>query len=192
MDADQESPIVCPDESGAALWSQSSRRSAPACWAIFLLSITPVVALGESATRPSLDPLRSSSSYGEALVRMLITLGAIVVALIVAAKLLPRVAPKLVKRYARPGARRLIEVLDAQPLDRHQRLYVVRVEGERFLISSGEKGVTLLSTLGRDAWPEGELDKGLDGLTGGVKPPTAGPPATFADVLAATREAERR
>lgn len=107
----------------------------------------PAWAGGSAWTAARDEPaLEGLPDYGTELVRMLISLGAVLGLLFLAAWLLPRWLAR--GRTATPG--RHLEVVETLRLDARRTLYLVRVGAQLVLIGGGEGGLVRLSGATRE------------------------------------------
>ncbi len=99
------------------------------------------------------DPAGVPTGYGLYLLQTLLALGAVCLL----AYVVLRWVSKRFHGLGRPGGRmRLIERL---PLEPRRSLYLVEVEDRRFLVGSGENGITLLSEISdREEASMGEIE----------------------------------
>ncbi len=100
---------------------------------------------GDSLSTPS------QVALGASLLKTFLSLGLVIVALALGLRLFARWN----RAVARAHPRALIEVLDSRRLEAKRALHVVRVEGRRWLVASGEGGISL-TPLGAD--PVGDAD----------------------------------
>jgi len=132
------------------------------CTSAFLLY---AIAFPPAALAQASGPLVGASeaavpSYGWALAKMLIALIAVLAALLLVAKLLPRVFAALPKA----SGNERIEVLAAHRLEPGRTLYVVKARGREFLVASGEGGCSLIAEVTPQAGVDaGAPDRGAGG-----------------------------
>jgi flagellar biogenesis protein FliO len=113
--------------------------------AAFTLTLAQTSDDAAPANKSADDVLKDVPNYGRMLTQMLVALGAIVVVLLVAAKLLPKV---LGKRFAAStgaaGNAKLIEIVETRRLDPRTSIHLVKVAEQYFLIgSTGDRVQTL-------------------------------------------------
>jgi flagellar biosynthetic protein FliO len=90
---------------------------------------------------PENDPLRDLPSYASAIWRMVISLVAIIVALLIAAGLLSR----WLKRYPHAHSGRIIQVVERHRLEPRKSIYLVRIADEYLLLGVSENGLQTLA-----------------------------------------------
>jgi flagellar biosynthetic protein FliO len=131
------------------------------------------------ATRTARDPLSDLPSYGEAVKHMVIALLAIIAALLLVAKLLP----KFLGTRPAAAAGRMIDVVESYRLEPRKSIYLVRVGGQYFLLgSTGDRLDTLAG-----APLDGEKIAAALRTADGKPPPEARPSRSFADLLKGKR-----
>jgi flagellar biogenesis protein FliO len=107
-----------------------------------LLLVSATTMAHAASTAPSSKPELALPSYGDALMRMLLALAGIVAALLIAARLLPRL---MRGRLPKPTGQD-VQLLDTIALDARHRLHVVRFGSTKLLIgATGDRLVTLAS-----------------------------------------------
>jgi flagellar biogenesis protein FliO len=132
------------------------------------------------ATRTTRDPLSDLPSYGEALKHMVIALLAIIAALLLVAKFLPRFLGK--PRTAGAGGK-MIDVVESYRLEPRKSIYLVRVAGQYFLLgSTGDR----LDTLAGGPLDGEKVAAALRGADGKATP-EAKPTRSFAELLKGKR-----
>jgi len=93
----------------------------------------------------SVDGVQSLPSFGDSIVRMVVVLGMLLGALVIALWLVKR----LLRTRLPEGT--TIDVEGSRQLEPGKRLYIVRVEGQRLLVGCGPGGFDALAVLGPKA-----------------------------------------
>ncbi len=119
-------------------------------WIFFILFAVPLLA--QEVTPAAADGgtcLLLTESYENAFIKMLLTLGALLV--LICATLWA------IKRFGRGqfglGSSRTIKILERRPLSQKSMLYIVEVEGKRILVSESQFEVRALSPIEDEKGP---------------------------------------
>lgn len=121
-------------------------------WSRLRAAITTLFALSGALlarSSASSDLAAPELSLGASLLKTGLSLGAVIVLLVLALRLVARWN----NAAARPCTQRRIEVLESRRLEAKRSLHVVRIEGRRWLVASCEGAMQLQPLLGEDAAP---------------------------------------
>ncbi|MBY0529059.1 MAG: flagellar biosynthetic protein FliO [Rhabdochlamydiaceae bacterium] len=112
-------------------------------------SATPAAPLPVSGTEPQSELDQPAISYESAFIKMLVTLGGLILLVFLTIWILRRLGQG---RFRGIGSQRSIEILEKRPLSAKSMLYIVQIGNKQVLISESQFDVRHIATI--DETPE--------------------------------------